>query len=158
MTAGRGRWYWALATAVQARGAKGSDELIATVTAAPGGHTNEAATPVANTWTAFTTVGDRAACPVGGEPFSVAISAKIATGVGTLTVEVEGTPSEDPVTLPAEWIVLGVVSHLFALTATQEWEAKSFDVPGIQFARVSRYQCTVANALSVFNGKIAAKQ
>lgn len=157
MTAGRGKWFWALATAVQARGAQGLDELIATVTAAPGGHTNEAATPVANTWTAFTTVADRAACPVGGMPFSASLSAKIATGVGTLTVELEGTPSE-PTSATAEWSVLATMSHTFAATATQEWETFKFDFPGIQFVRWSRYQCTVANALSVMNGQISTTQ
>jgi hypothetical protein len=158
MTAGRGRWFWALATATQNAGAPGAEELIATETAAPGGHTNEAATPAANTWTAFTTVGNRAVIPTGGEPFSVDVSAKLATGVGTLTVEIEGIASSLPKGTTADWSVIGTVSHTFAATATQEWETKQFYGRGIQFVRFSRYQCTVANALSVFNGRVNAGQ
>ncbi|HKZ58568.1 MAG TPA: hypothetical protein VJ547_01810 [Candidatus Thermoplasmatota archaeon] len=154
MTARRGRWFWTLATATQVAGGQGAEEAIATETASPGGHTNEAATPVANTWTAFTTAANRAVVPTGGEKFSVDISAKIATGVGTLTVELEGLSSNLPKGATAEWSVVGTISHTFAATATQEWENKPFDLPGIQFVRWSRYQCTVANALSVFNGRI----
>ena len=150
MAARRGRWFWALATAAQGAGAQGVEEAIAT----EDGHTNEAATPTANTWTAFTTAANRAVMPTGGEKFSVDLSAKIATGVGTLTVELEGLSTSLPKGATAEWSVVGTISHTFALTATQEWENKPFDLPGIQFVRWSRYQCTVANALSVFNGRI----
>src|SRR3990167_3024606 len=144
MTARRGRWFWTLATATQVAGGQGAEEAIAT----------EAATPVANTWTAFTTAANRAVVPTGGEKFSVDISAKIATGVGTLTVELEGLSTPLPKGATAEWSVVGTISHTFALTDTQEWENRPFDLPGIQFVRWSRYQCTVANALSVFNGRI----
>lgn len=156
MTAGRGKWFWALATAAQGAGAQGVEEAIATET----NHTNEAATPAANTWTAFTTVGNKAVIPTGGLPFSVDVSAKIATGVGTLSIELEGIASMLPKGTTAEWAVLKVVpSHTFAATATQEWENSGpIDAPGIQFVRWSRYQCTVANALSVFNGRILTTQ
>src|SRR3990167_5875817 len=118
MTARRGRWFWTLATAAQGAGAQGVEEAIAT----EDGHTNEAATPTANTWTAFTTAGNRAVVPTGGEKFSVDLSAKIATGVGTLTVELEGLSSSLPKGATAEWSVVGTISHTFAATATQEGE------------------------------------